>query len=472
MTQNFRTLSLSLLSHTNVGKTTLARTLLRRDIGEVLDQAHVTWESAAHTFLETTRGDRLILWDTPGFGDSMRLLREMEAADDPLHWVTEAELDKDHDRPRWSSFQAVKSVSEDSDVVLYLVNAAEYPQDAGYVAAEMKILSWIDKPVLVLLNQTGPVREGEAGADVERWREHLAQWPVVRRVIGLDAFTRCWVEEGRLIEEVRDVLEGEPKELANEFVNAWRLERQETLRNSMDLFAGELLRAARDVEALVEGAWGNDKKQATQALARRLEEGTALVVDRLISLHGLDGRATIDLRTSPEDFATSAEKLAPKRLGMIGGAASGLLGGLWADIAAGGLTFGSGMILGALLGGLGIAGGAKAVNVVRSTDGARVRWSEEVLTRTAEHLLLRYLSVSHFGRGRGAWREREAPSFWKRSVGEVVASRRVYFNGVWKEARKTETEAAGERAGLVAMLSGSAREVLARFYPEAEHLLG
>ena len=33
--------ALSLVSHTNVGKTTLARTLLRRDVGEVRDEAHV-----------------------------------------------------------------------------------------------------------------------------------------------------------------------------------------------------------------------------------------------------------------------------------------------------------------------------------------------------------------------------------------------------------------------------------------------
>ena len=39
------TLSLSLISHTNAGKTTLARTLLGRDIGEVRDEAHVTFES-------------------------------------------------------------------------------------------------------------------------------------------------------------------------------------------------------------------------------------------------------------------------------------------------------------------------------------------------------------------------------------------------------------------------------------------
>ena len=46
-------ITLSLISHTNVGKTTLLRTLLRRDVGEVLDREHVTDHSEAHTLIET-----------------------------------------------------------------------------------------------------------------------------------------------------------------------------------------------------------------------------------------------------------------------------------------------------------------------------------------------------------------------------------------------------------------------------------
>ena len=64
------TLSLSLVSHTNVGKTSLMRTLTRRDIGDVADRPHVTEQAEAHTLLETAEGDVLRLWDTPGFGDS------------------------------------------------------------------------------------------------------------------------------------------------------------------------------------------------------------------------------------------------------------------------------------------------------------------------------------------------------------------------------------------------------------------
>lgn len=464
MSEAPRPLSLALLSHTNVGKTTLARTLLRKDVGEVLDQAHVTGEATAHTLVEGRGGERLLLWDTPGFGDSVRLVREFEVEADPVAAILAGE---DGDRARSSTREAVRCVAEECDVVLYLVNATEYPQDAGYVGPEMRLLSWLDKPVLVLLNQTGPPREAEGHRDEERWREHLEPWPVVRRVLGLDAFTRCWVQEGELLEAVAAVLEGERRELARSCVEAWREARLEAFRSSMDVVAAELLRTARDEEPLVEGAWGNDKAQAMKTLARRLEEGSEGVVDRLISLHGLDGRSSIELRTALSDFSSSAEKLAPKRWGVFGGAASGLLGGLGADVASGGLSFGSGMVLGALAGGFGAAAVARAYNTVRGRDGASVRWSEEVLSRTAQELVLRYLSVAHFGRGRGAWREREAPAFWRKGVAAAVQTRQVYLTGSWRDARGGEPPGQAARSSLAALLGGLTREVLADFYPEA-----
>ncbi len=77
------TVSLSLVSHTNAGKTTLARTLLGRDIGEVRDAPHVTEFADAHVLVETDAGDRLLLWDTPGFGDSVRLVQRLRQSEQP-----------------------------------------------------------------------------------------------------------------------------------------------------------------------------------------------------------------------------------------------------------------------------------------------------------------------------------------------------------------------------------------------------
>ena len=468
-----RTLSLTLLSHTNVGKTTLARTLLRKDVGEVLDEAHVTDEATRHLLLEGPAGERLELWDTPGFGDSLRLLKTLRDHDEPLQWIEAQAFDRHAQRALYCDREALLGVRDESDVVLYLVNASERPEDAGYVDSELELLSWVDRPVLLLLNQTGPPRSLELADDEERWRAATSKWRIVRGVLGLDAFTRCWVQEGRLFEEVRRVVGEEQRELAGTLLEAWRRDRLAVFRESMELFAGELLRAAADEEPVVEGAWGNDRTQAMRALAARMEEGSSSVLDRLIALHGIEGRGSVEFRSAVDDFKSRHERLAPKRWGLLGGVATGLVTGLGADLASGGLSLGGGMILGGLAGGFGAAGIAKAYNTVRGDDEARLRWSGEVLNRSAGHLLLRYLAVAHFGRGRGSWREREVPSFWRRAVSEAVESRSVYFKGVWKEARgqTSEEELRALRARLVPLFSGAAREVLSGFYPDASHLI-
>ncbi len=80
------TISLSLISHTNAGKTTLARTLLSESVGEVRDSAHVTVQATAYPLIETPAGERLVLWDTPGFGDSARLAKRLRQQGNPIGW--------------------------------------------------------------------------------------------------------------------------------------------------------------------------------------------------------------------------------------------------------------------------------------------------------------------------------------------------------------------------------------------------
>ena len=76
----------SLVSHTNIGKTTLARTLLSRDIGEVADRAHVTETTDDYVLARTPEGCELILWDTPGFGNSVALAKRLEGRANPVGW--------------------------------------------------------------------------------------------------------------------------------------------------------------------------------------------------------------------------------------------------------------------------------------------------------------------------------------------------------------------------------------------------
>ena len=127
-------IDLALVSHTNVGKTTLARTLLGQDIGVVRDAPHVTDLAELHVLLRSPKGDELRLWDTPGFGDSARLVQRLRQADNPIGWLLREVWDRHRDRPFWCSQQAVLTARATADVILYLANAAESPRDAGYSA--------------------------------------------------------------------------------------------------------------------------------------------------------------------------------------------------------------------------------------------------------------------------------------------------------------------------------------------------
>ena len=467
------TVNLSLVSHTNVGKTTLARTLLGRDIGEVRDAAHVTDLASGYVLVQAGE-DTLMLWDTPGFGDTARLLDRLRMSGNPIGWFLTQVWDRWRERPLWSSQQAVKNVREQADVILYLVNAAEDPAGAAYVDLEMEVLGWIGKPVVVLLNQMGPPREDVSG-EVARWGEIGAEGQV-RAVLPLDAFARVWVQEGALLDAVTPLLPPDKQAAMSGLRTKWESLNRQRFRASMDVLARYLRRAATDGEAIDEPDWqgklaaalsGRDKKdraanRAMKELAARLAESTADSTDELIALHNLSGKAARKvLERVGTDYAHAA-KTPEGAAAALGGLFSGAVGGLAADLAAGGLTLGGGMIVGAVLGALGATGVAKGINLVRGEDGSKVRWADDFLERLTVTALLRYLAVAHYGRGRGEWSEGEHPPFWQPVVEEEVAKGGGLLRDALKHTGSPEAVGALSRA-----IRETTEAVLSRLYPEA-----
>jgi hypothetical protein len=481
MSDDAREIDLSLISHTNVGKTTLARTLLAANVGEVRDAPHVTAAAEGHVMIETPEGERMQLWDTPGLGDSVRLAKRLMASGNPIGWFLSEVWDRWRDRPFWSSQQAIRNVRDHADVVLYLVNAAEDPADAGYVAPELQILEWIGKPAIVLLNQVGEPRpRALERAEEERWRAHVARHGVVREVLTLDAFARCWVQEMVLLRAVGAVLPEAKRASFARLAAAWRARRVEEFGAAMDALAAQLARAACDREALDEQGvraqlrelgtalgiapgGATPKEQAMARLAERLDADIRATTDRLIEIHRLEGRASAEvLARLAGDFALE-ERVSEGKAAVLGGLVSGALSGLAADLAAGGLTFGAGLLTGSVLGALGAAGLARGYNLVRGTTESAVRWSDEFLDAFFASGLLRYLAVAHYGRGRGEWARSEHPPFWKDEVKAVVDVRRPALAALWAE----RGGAAQLAARLRPELEGAARELLERLYPGA-----
>ena len=476
------TINLSLVSHTNAGKTTLVRTLLQRDVGEVRDAAHVT-EVATGFPLVQAGGDTLMLWDTPGFGDTARLVTRLRQSGNPVGWLLSQVWDRFRDRPLWSSQQAVKNAREEADVVLYLVNASEDPAGAAYVPLEMEVLSFIGKPILLLLNQTGPPGE-DTDQEEQRWQALLDSYPLLRGTLTLDAFARCWVQERTLLKAVGRVLEPDQQPAMERLLEAWTARNLERFHRSMQVLAGQLADTLADREEVGNATWqdrvrgailnpsGGDRSAAGERamgkLAERLDLRIAKSTEELIALHGLSGRAAQDvLRRLARDYTESA----PARPGIaavLGGLASGAAGGLAADLAAGGLTLGGGMIVGAILGAVGAGSAAKTYNMARGEETNAVRWSEEFVRGMVRSALLRYLAVAHFGRGRGEWEEGEHPVSWQAAVEAEVQREQRPIASIWSKARDAppaETEARLER-----LLTGIAERLLTSLYPEARAL--
>ena len=487
------TVNLSLVSHTNVGKTSLMRTLLRKDIGEIADRPHVTEAAEAHVLVTSAQGEDLRLWDTPGFGDSARLLKRLEASGNPLGWLQTQVWDRLTDRPFFSSQQAIRNVREESDVVLYLVNASEDPGAARYVDAELRILAWTGKPVLVLLNQTGPARGRAADlAEETAWSRALAEHVQAHRVMTLDAFARCWVQEDRLLGGVAELLPAERRPAFDRLRAAWRARNLEIFEASMRSLAEFLADVAMDREPLegaatagdlVRGARrflkslgsGNDShdlsaERAMNALARRLDEKVRVNTDRLIALHGLSGRAAAGILARLAGQFEVAKPADVKTSSILGGMVTGALGGLVADISAAGLTFGAGAFIGGILGALGAGGAAQAYNVMHGIEEGRVRWSAQFLSQRPVAALLRYLAVAHYGRGRGDWSEGEYPPHWRALAQDIVARRRAEFGAAWATVGEGV-----DREQLVAMLQpllrASAKEALVSLYPDCRGML-
>ncbi len=476
------TISLSLISHTNAGKTTLARTLLSESVGEVRDAAHVTLQATAYPLIETPTGDRLILWDTPGFGDSARLAKRLRQQGNPIGWFMAQVWDRFRDQTFWLNQLAVRNTREQADVVLYLVNAAEEPADAGYLEPELSVLEWIGKPVIVLLNQTGPRKpRAQEQQDEDRWRARLQQWTQVHSVLTLDAFARCWVQEFALFDGVDAVLGPTQRGVFARLSMAWRVRRMAQFAQAMRALVLPLAQAACDHEPLagnslrekamrmagfVRGRQAGAQTAAMGAMAARLEAGLRDSMQQLIAIHGLEGKAAIEVI---EQLARDVQVDAPvdeKKAALLGGAVSGAITGVAADLAMGGLSLGAGMLTGAVLGAFGGAGIARGFNTLRRKSQTVIRWDPAFLQQQVSGALLRYLAVAHYGRGRGEWQQRIYPEFWQELARKTVADHAQALEQVW-EMRDAAADADAIAGALARLMDDMARAALATLYPGA-----
>lgn len=339
-----QTLSLAVVGHTNTGKTSLMRTLLRDSrFGEVQNAAATTRHVA-----QAALGDGVETWlylhDTPGLEDAGGVLDWLEENTSPQHEGIERLqqfLDSPAAQNEWAQEAKVLRQVLASDAALYVVDARE--DVLPKYKDELTVLSWCAKPVM-------PVFNFIHGQNMDEWQTLLA-----RRSLHVssrfDTVAFDFSGEMVLWQQLATLL-GQPPALSA--LTAFRQQEWQQLeRQAYVLVAQFLVDAAACVRQF-------EDKSRTQAV---LDEMQAAVAAHESSLHqqlfalyrfyysdaDIQGQQVLRaFRQNPFD----AELLKDYGIRTGKAAATGALLGLGVDALTLGTSLGLGATIGGVLGGL------------------------------------------------------------------------------------------------------------------------
>ena len=364
-------LSLAVVGHTNVGKTSFLRTLMRNArFGEVSSRASTT-RHVEGASLKADGEEILRLFDTPGLEDAMGLLDHLERLRRPGERLDgPALLNEFLDGPEASHrfVQEAKVLRQllASDAGLYVIDARE-PVLPKYLD-ESEVLALCGKPLFPVLNFV-------ASADnrAEEWREAMARRGL-HALLSFDSVAPPVNGERRLYESLAVMLPRARPQL--ERLIADRRRQAEARREGACRLIAELLIdvAAFRVEVEPETPMVED---AVATLRQRVREREQQCVEALLRLYGFR-REDADTDELPLAQGRWADDLFhPETLRQLGvrvggGAAAGAAAGAGVDLMVGGASLGAAALLGGLIGGTARGGRQLRNRVLGRMRGVRV----------------------------------------------------------------------------------------------------
>jgi len=342
-------INIAVVGHTNTGKTSLIRTLLRDDCFGDIDESAGTTRYVEKSTIYAGDDAVINLYDTPGFEDSSALLQAL----DELSKTVEARVPADVLRAfiaqaeHFSEFeQEIKVLRQsiNSDVLLYIIDVRE--PLLGKYRDEVEILSMAGKPIVPVFNFIAGNNESLA-----RWREQMAQFNL-HAALNFDTVAFDFEAEKRLYQKLQSQLESRYDELQS-LINY----RQEVWKNLVHAAARRIFQLLTEVScyrqevagssgitdadiASVQGFVRNAEQQALRDLLTMFAFTQTDV--ELQQLPVRDGRWELDI-FSPHmlhDFGLNAGATALK----------GAAAGAGIDLIVGGLSLGAASLLGAAVG--------------------------------------------------------------------------------------------------------------------------
>ena len=345
-----RPLKLAVVGHTNVGKTSLLRTLTRDvDFGEVSPRASTTRHVEGARL--SVDGEALLeLYDTPGLEDAIALLEYLERQQRPGERLDGPArlsrfLDGSEARQRFEQEAKVLRQLLASDAGLYVIDARE-PVLAKY-RDELAVLSMSGRPLLPVLNFVAGHQHRE-----DDWSAALSRLGLHARVT-FDTVAPPVDGERRLYQSLALLLDKAQAPLQR-LIDDHEAQRQSRRRAGARLIAELLLDCAACRRSVV--AQPAAEQAAIEQLRATIRQREQRCVEALLRLHAfrqqdaeagdlplLDGRWGDDL-FNPETLRQLGLKVG-------GGMAAGAATGAGIDLLVGGITLGAAALLGALAGG-------------------------------------------------------------------------------------------------------------------------
>lgn len=349
MSEQCAPLKLAVVGHTNVGKTSLLRTLTR-DVGfGAISHRPSTTQHVEGARLSVD-GEALIeLYDTPGFEDAVALYEYIEQLPKTAERLDGPELlqrflNSSEARQRFEQEAKVLRQLLQSDAGFYVIDARE-PVLAKY-RDELAILAMCGKPLLPVLNFVNSTEQREPA-----WREVLARLGL-HALVRFDTIAPPQDGEQRLYENLSLVLDSQRPRLQR------LIEHNQTQvlvrRKAAYRLIAELL---IDVSACRRSVHPDQLEEAIQDLHRDVRQREQTCVEALLKLYAFrkdDAQASAlpleEGRWGDDLFNPATMKQLGIKVG--GGMAAGAATGVGIDLLTGGLSLGMATVVGAAVGGL------------------------------------------------------------------------------------------------------------------------
>jgi hypothetical protein len=197
-------INVAVVGHSNAGKTSLIRTLLRDDQFGDIDEAAGTTRYVEKSAILSADEEVLDLFDTPGFEDSSALLQALQALSKTVESGSSADLlrtfiERAEDYADFEQEIKVLRQSLISNVLLYIIDVRE--PLLGKYSDEVEILSMAGKPILPVFNFIA----GNSDA-LMRWREQMAKFNL-HAALEFDTVAFEFEAEKRLYQKLQSLLE-------------------------------------------------------------------------------------------------------------------------------------------------------------------------------------------------------------------------------------------------------------------------